>query len=188
MRAVTALLYLLQPIARLVGRLRSGLTPWRRRGAAVFRWPWPRSLAIWSECWREDAQRLQRLEAAITALGAPVRRGGDFDRWDLEVHGGLLGRARLLVAVEQHPAGAQLIRLRWWPTCPAWGLASLLLLTGLAVGAALDRAVGVSTILGLGALSLAAGICRECGHAAAAFHLALERGAVEAVDGRARQV
>jgi O-antigen biosynthesis protein len=187
LRAMTALLYLLQPIARLVGRLRSGLTPWRRRGAAVFRWPWPRSLAIWSECWREDAQRLQRLEGAIKALGAPVRRGGDFDRWDLEVHGGLLGRARLLVAVEQHPAGTQLIRLRWWPTCPGWGLVSLLLLTGLAVGAALDRAVGVSTILGLGALSLAAGICRECGHAAAAFHLALERGAVEAVDGHARQ-
>src|SRR5262249_10551811 len=32
MRALTGLLYLLQPLARLDGRLKYGLTPWRRRG------------------------------------------------------------------------------------------------------------------------------------------------------------
>ncbi len=37
-----AFLHLLQPLARLIGRLRSGLTVWRRRGRAGLVWPWPR--------------------------------------------------------------------------------------------------------------------------------------------------
>src|SRR5207247_9379492 len=37
--ATTALLHFLQPAARLVGRFRQGLTPWRRRGADRMIWP-----------------------------------------------------------------------------------------------------------------------------------------------------
>ncbi|HEU5319686.1 MAG TPA: glycosyltransferase, partial [Methylomirabilota bacterium] len=48
---VTSFLHLMQPVARLVGRLRSGLTPWRQR-AEGFDWPWPRRLALWTECAR----------------------------------------------------------------------------------------------------------------------------------------
>ena len=40
---LTALLHLLQPLARLTGRLRSGLTFWRY-SAAGFTVPWPRKL------------------------------------------------------------------------------------------------------------------------------------------------
>ena len=40
------------------------------------------------------AERLQAIEASLRARGARVRRGGAYDRWDLEVRGGLLGAAR----------------------------------------------------------------------------------------------
>src|SRR5207249_810709 len=39
MRSLTALLHLLQPVARLYGRLSCGLAPWRRRGPAIFALP-----------------------------------------------------------------------------------------------------------------------------------------------------
>src|SRR5205085_10029400 len=42
LRALTALLHLLQPLARLRGRQQHGLTPWRRV-AGGFALPWPRS-------------------------------------------------------------------------------------------------------------------------------------------------
>ena len=39
LKGLTAMLFLLQPVARLAGRLRNGLTPWRRRGEARFTLP-----------------------------------------------------------------------------------------------------------------------------------------------------
>lgn len=51
----------------------------------------------------------------MRAGGHAVLHGGDFDRWDLQVRGGPLGGARLLMAVEEHGGGRQLVRLRWWP-------------------------------------------------------------------------
>src|SRR5207247_1896737 len=47
--------------------------------------------------------------------GAGVRLGGDYDRWDLEVSGGPLASARLLMAVEDHGGGSQFVRFRWRP-------------------------------------------------------------------------
>jgi hypothetical protein len=68
-----------------------------------------------------------------------VRRGGAFDRFDLEVRGGLLGAVRLIVAVEEHGAGQQLVRIRYWPS---WSrsapilIAMPVLLSAAAVGSA----------------------------------------------------
>src|SRR5439155_16550533 len=47
MHGLTACLYLLQPLARLSGRLRYGLTPWRFRVKVVPRLPRPRRLRFW---------------------------------------------------------------------------------------------------------------------------------------------
>jgi GT2 family glycosyltransferase len=69
--AMTALLHFLQPAARLAGRLRQGLTPWRRRGGDRVVAPRARSVAIWSErCWRSAEQRLaaSRRRCARAAL------------------------------------------------------------------------------------------------------------------------
>src|SRR5206468_465570 len=53
-RLLTAALHLLQPLARLRGRLQYGLAPWRR-GSPGLAAPWPRTFALWSERWRGAA-------------------------------------------------------------------------------------------------------------------------------------
>ena len=113
-RGVTTLLFMLQPVARLVGRMRRGLTPWRRRGELAFAAPWPRVRHVWSERWRSQADRVLELERDIHARCMTVARGGDFDRWDLHVRVGPLGAARVRVAVEEHGQGRQLVRYRVW--------------------------------------------------------------------------
>jgi GT2 family glycosyltransferase len=113
--ALTAALHLLQPLARLRGRIRYGLTPWRRRGRHRFSLPLRRSFAIWSERWRAPASWLESIEDGLRAGDAVVRRGGIFDRWDLEIRGGMLGTARLRMLVEEHGAGRQLARFSLWP-------------------------------------------------------------------------
>ena len=170
---LTALLYVLQPVARLWGRLRHGLTPWRWRGVPCFVLPRSRSLAIWSERWQDSAERLQSLEAAIRGLGALLVRGGECDRWDLEVRGGILGGVRVLAAVEDHGAGRQLVRLRSWPKCSVAGIGASVLLAGLATGAAVDGAWAVTTILAAAALGLGLRVFMESARATAAVLHAL---------------
>src|SRR4029453_17637186 len=92
LRTVTALLHLLQPLARLRGRLRSGLTFWRYN-ASGFVMPWPRKFAVWTEHWRDPNERLKAFEADLRKAGVHVRRGGVYNRWAWEVRGGCLGCA-----------------------------------------------------------------------------------------------
>jgi hypothetical protein len=147
MRSLTALLFVIQPLARLSGRLRHGLTPWRHRGPTGFVLPWPRQTWIWSERWRSPDVWLDTLERLLEAQGARVRRAGDFDRWDLEVHGGILGATRVRLAAEEHGAGRQLIRFHLWPRWKAKGLAIALVALALAAAALLDHALLVAGCL-----------------------------------------
>jgi glycosyltransferase involved in cell wall biosynthesis len=136
---VTALLHFIQPAARLWGRLGYGLTPWRRRGSRRLSMPWPQAIDLWSETkWQSAERRLSDFESALRKAGASVMRGGDYDRWDLEVRGGLLGTARLLMVIEEHGNGRQYVRLRLWPmAAPAtFVVASLFAVLGMI--AALD--------------------------------------------------
>ena len=118
--SLTTFLHLLQPLARLHGRLRGGLTLWRRQEtwACSFRFPRPRTSAIWSESWQSSEERLSNIEAMLRHRGTVVVRGGDYDRHDLEVRGGLFGSVRTRMAIEEHGGGKQLIRFRSWPKMP----------------------------------------------------------------------
>ena len=174
LRGLTVLLHLLQPLARLYGRLRYGLTPWRWRGASDLALPRARASTLWSEGWRAPAERLQSIEAALRAAGTCVRRGGDYDRWDLGVRGGILGAVRMCMATEEHGAGKQLVRFRSWPRCSAKGLVLTLLFAVLATGAALDHAWAVSAMLGVVAMLLALRTLQECATAMAAVLRVLE--------------
>src|SRR5438876_3558000 len=107
LRALTAFLHLLQPLARLWGRLRYHLTP-RRRCALGVALPRPRMSSSWGEHWQAPDTRLQSIKAALEAEGATVLTGGDYDRWDLEVQGGMLGAVRILMAVGEYGAGRRL--------------------------------------------------------------------------------
>jgi hypothetical protein len=110
---------------------------------------------------------LKSFEADLRKAGAYVRRGGDYDRWDLEVHAGLLGFARLLMAVEDHGAGNQFVRVRLWPKCSLLGLLLPVLFASLSVAAPLDNAWVASAILGLMSVFMTIYILRGCGSAVA---------------------
>jgi GT2 family glycosyltransferase len=207
LRALTCFLYLAQPVARLGGRLRNGLTLWRRRNSelvlptlilsevcvlgaiwrpllfaspllaisfvavvhqtrvgkldrtdvadpaapVISKWgrfvarlraalkplppgrkygmvlPMPRTLALWDEEWRSTSDRLQGVEAGLQATGTVYRHGGGFDRWDLEVRGGMFGGARMRSAIEEHGGGRQLVRFRVWPRASHFAQLGLLL-------------------------------------------------------------
>jgi hypothetical protein len=101
--------------ARFVARLRAALTPLppgRRHGKVL---PLPRTLALWDEEWRSTSDRLKGVEAGLRSTGTVFRHGGGFDRWDLEVRGGIFGGARMRSAIEEHGGGRQLVRFRVWP-------------------------------------------------------------------------
>ena len=188
LRLLIAWLHAVQPAARLRGRLGHGLTVWRRRGLSVFVVPAPRRFTLWTETWREAPAMLARLEAALRAAGFVVARGGDWDRWDLEVRGGLLGRARLLMAVEEHGHGKQLWRFRVSSRYSVVAAATIVALAGLAAAAALDGAPAAALALGATAAAVAARGILEGGHAVAAFlvgHHWLKRGLPVTVAARA---
>jgi glycosyltransferase involved in cell wall biosynthesis len=174
MHALTALLYLLQPAARLSGRLGRGLSPWRRRGVRSFATPRRRAFWLWSEHWTAPLERLQAFEAALRARGAAFRRGGDFDRWDFEVRGGMLGAARALMAVEEHGAGRQLVRLRIWPRVSRLALMLVVVLVGAALAAGLGEAWPAAVLAGGGAALVALECLQESGGATASISNSFE--------------
>jgi glycosyltransferase involved in cell wall biosynthesis len=176
MRALTGLLHLAQPLARLTGRMRHGLTPWRYRGVGGFAIPWKRILTIWSETWRDHGDWLKRVEDAHAEANAHVLRGGEFDTWDLEVRGGIFGSVRTLMAIEEHGAGRQLVRFRAWPKVSPGGILLFLFLSVLAGLAAIDHSWRASGILGVVTLLLVWRIFRESALATATLLHVLRNG------------
>jgi len=172
-RVITTALHLLQPMARLYGRMTYGLTPWRRHSIGPHAVPVPRRHRHWREQWRSHESTLQGVEEWLHEAGARVGRGSGYDEWDLEVRAGGLGAARLLMATEEHGGGRQLVRVRWWPR-PSW--AAIALCIALVAGTA-AAAVGGAWIvwgaLGLTATALAVSITRQCAAASGAIKAAV---------------
>jgi O-antigen biosynthesis protein len=173
LQVLTAFLHLLQPLARLYGRLRYGLTPWRY-GVPWLSLPRPRTSAIWNERWQDPTARLQCLETALRMCGGVVLRGREYDRWDLEVQGGLLGAARMLMAVEDHGAGTQFVRFRSWPRFSPVAVVLTLLFALLSAEAVEDQAWTAAAILGTVTVLLTLRTLRECAGATAAILRALQ--------------
>jgi GT2 family glycosyltransferase len=174
LRALTALLYMLQPLARLGGRLRYGLAPWRRRPAALAL-PVRRARSIWSERWASPDQRLRRIESGLRQHGSAVLHGSEYDRWDLQVRGGMLGVARMRMAVEEHGAGRQLVRFRSWPKYSRIGLALTVTFAALSSAAAFAEAWIAFAALGATALLLATSAIRDCATATGLLVRVLEQ-------------
>ncbi len=128
-RLVTAWLFFLQPFARLIGRLRNGLSPWRRRrGPARPTLPRPRTLEVWGERWREPRAWVEQLQDGLATAGGFIRSGGPFDRWDLDLRAGALGGVKIRTVVEEHGEGKQLFRARVWPRVGGAGRLAILVL------------------------------------------------------------
>jgi len=175
--SLTTSLHLLQPLGRLYGRLRNGLTMWRRQEtwASSFRFPRLRTSVIWSESWQAPEERLTLMEATLHNQGAVTRRGGDYDRYDLEIRGGILGSVRTRMAIEEHGAGKQLMRFRSWPKIPLISLLLTLLFGSLSALTIINQEWWVFM-----AFSIAAGLIiirafGDCASAMAAYLHAIEQ-------------
>ena len=173
-RLLTAMLHLMQPLARLLGRLQHGLTPWRRRAGGALRFrtvqrDW------WREIWRAREQSIEDLESALRADGVPTLRGLNFDAWDLAARCGTLGGARALLAIEEHGAGKQRVRWRLWAHASTTGVAAAAIFSALALGAALDQAWVAATALAAISAALAWRTAIDCGAALGALDRAVRR-------------
>ena len=169
LRATVALLCLLQPAARLCGRIRGGLGPWRMRNSAALRLPRPRRAALWSESWRAPDEWIGDLEKRLKEADGSVLHGGNFDRWDLEARWGAFGSARLLMAIEEYPHGRQLVRWRSWPRFSPFGLLGALACIALAVGAMSNDGWAAAAVLAVLAVALLARVLRDAAAATGGF-------------------
>jgi hypothetical protein len=168
-------LNLLQPLARLVGRLQRGACPWGWPSVRTLRWPTPTQFRLWAEKWQEPTARIAGLERALLSRGLTVLTGGEYDGWDLEVPGGIFGSARVACLVEEHGSGRQLLRVRVSPS-------GLLSPAGLVLGcvavpavlAALNGAWIAAGILTLATLLIADLMAQQAAFAVSAVGRAVE--------------
>ena len=180
--ALTALLHLIQPIARLCGRLRGDRSTLRPSSLRDFQLPRPHSGWVWSASWQAPELWLESFEASLRAQGAPLARGGSYDPWDLELGSGWLGSLRACVAVEDS-GGGQLIRFRAWPSFARAPVLLAAALAGLAGLAAFDGAWLVSAILASASLVPGLLVLGASGAAAGAYRRGIQ--AIASADGRA---
>lgn len=161
-------LYLIQPLSRLVGRFRGLLALPRhsdrekkRRAPMALLIPRSRLTSIWSEHWRSNVDWLQLVEEKLRAQRVAVRRGGNYDRWDLDVRTGRLSSTRLFMTIEEHGGDRQMIRFRLRPVFSIATGVLLIVLTLLSIGAGLDGLWGVAVGFGIAALLVGIRILAE---------------------------
>ncbi len=130
--ALTALLNVIHPTARLWAELKWQGASLRRRRLRLAPL-WPRRGALWTRKAEPLVGTLTAIAGDLREAGVRVRRGGDFDRWDLAADLAIAS-ARLLMDIEEHGAGRRLVRFRIWPR---WPVAVVLLVVGLGVASIL---------------------------------------------------
>jgi GT2 family glycosyltransferase len=188
LRGLVAWLHLLQPAARLSGRLAHGLSPWRRNPTAGVAVPRQQTMVRWYDSWLAPRDRVARIESAARLAGARIERGGPYARFDLEIAGGAVASARLLVSVEEHGRGRQLMRCRVWPRLAPAAAAGISLLSLLVVAVqATGHAVLAPVLAGVVA-TIAAVAAWESGVAVASARSAVRRSDATEAEPRREQV
>jgi O-antigen biosynthesis protein len=170
-KLLTGILHTLQPVARLYGRMRYGMSHLRPNRSKSYAFPWTKRYALWIESSRSRENWAEFIQAEISKHGGVVRRGSHFDHWDLEISSGLLSALRLQMTVEEHGGGKQLVRFRSWVAINPIASVLISIFLILSFLAALDQAWVVSFILLFAAVGitlndlnqscLAAGVCKK---------------------------
>ncbi len=150
LRVMIICMHLIQPVARLYGRLKHGLSPWKKRKEALtWKWiftPFATVHTYWSEKWMGTEDWLQLIEQNLMEEKLRVTRGGDFDRWDLQTRNGISSVNRALLTIEEHGAGKQFVRMKTWAKPSKLFIISFFTLGGLACFAAVDGALIVASV------------------------------------------
>ena len=129
----------------------------------------PRKIDVWSERWRSAEDRLSDIERGMLDDGTPVVPACEYQRWDLQARGGLLGAARLRLGLEEHGGGRQLVRFKISPVVAPLALVSVLALAVATVLAAAAGAAGADVVLGIATVAVAARLARDCSLAVGSF-------------------
>jgi glycosyltransferase involved in cell wall biosynthesis len=158
-------LQLLQPLARLKGRLGSGLIPWNRQWISTRPRFFPLTKELWRDEWQDARETLRDLQTKLRDTGTVVKSGGDYDRWDLEVREGRFGGCRLLLATQSYGTGRQLLRYRIIPRYSGLVLAVCALFAVISVGAGLSGNWTPSIVSGFAAGFLTARAILDTGSA-----------------------
>ena len=100
--ALTAFLHVIQPFARLYGRLRHGINPLRLQIISaddiMALISFKRVKKHWSEIWKPLDEWIRIMEGNMISHHCKVRRGGEFDRWDLQISTGIFAYVRILTS------------------------------------------------------------------------------------------
>lgn len=145
--SVVALLHIVQPLARLCGRIKYGLTIWRQHGDTRVSLPMPTTFPVKVTSYRAPDVHIRTLQNSIREAGSVVLNGGEYARWDFEIRAGIFGGTRVRLAFEDSGSGTQLVRARAWPR-PKCRTAVMLSVTGgLALGAIADGADRAAAVL-----------------------------------------
>jgi hypothetical protein len=170
LRLLTTALFIIQPLARLSGRIRAKRKAHSTdarlalRGLPLLR---KRLGAHWSEVSREPAAWLGDMLEQLDRAGAVVCAGGDYDDWDLHVRGGRFGGARLLAAFEDNGSGNQYLRFRGWPYPSKPACLAAVLCATIAAGSGIAGRPIISALFGGVALLLVVATAAECSAAVA---------------------
>jgi len=150
-RLLISTLHFIQPVARLWGRIKHGLTPWRLKGAGFnnrFLFTSRAAACIyWSEHWHDPEQWLTAIENNLKKLNAGVKRGGDYDSWDIQLRSDLFSKIRFSLLIEEHAAGHQYVKLQSKALISGASVFLIALCTGLSAWSAADEHLLVSSIL-----------------------------------------
>jgi glycosyltransferase involved in cell wall biosynthesis len=174
-RLLTGGLHIVQPLARLSGRFAQ---EWRRTEPQKQpHWAALRSrvLRIWSEQWNAPEDWLRSLEALLVSENGVVRRGDDFDNWDLETLAGMAGAARLKIGIEEHGAGKQMVLFRLWPRVSWLSLAVPCLFAFVSAVAFFDQHFWIGSFFGILVLLVVFRVFTDCSVAIARLHDSVER-------------
>jgi O-antigen biosynthesis protein len=181
-RLLTGGLFVMQPLARLAGRLQGGLTPWRRHAVAgrpparmLWRALFRRRLTGWSERWHPVESWLSALEAGLRSAGVAVAHSDDFATWDLEARLGPWGWLHVSLVVEEHGNGRQLAHVRAARRARRVGVGGLVVAGALAGAAAMSGAWLAAVVLTAGPIVLVARAELERACAVAGLEQALLR-------------
>lgn len=142
-KSLISLLHIIQPIARLYGRIKHGLTPWRKKSTVSEKkhlfLVHSKTFMLWSEDWKMAGEWLELIEKKLLQLKTRVRRGGEFDRWDIQIGNGLFSTSKGLLAIEEHGANKQYLKFRCKAGYSAFSLTLIILFASLSIAAIVDK-------------------------------------------------
>ncbi len=133
--SLTTFLHLIQPIARLRGRLTNGLSPWRAKHneeSSDFDRSIIKAGGFWDGKNQEVSDRLSEIYSELNQ-SIITRVGNSYDSWDLELIGGMAGGTRLSLMVEQHAEGVEFVRYRCRRVMPKIFACMIVLITAISI-------------------------------------------------------